>query len=100
MLFRHAPPRFDISASAAFPVVHPLTLAHQIRQDLWRLLQTVRGFSPVIQVSEASDALHVQAGGRALPPIGRHLEIQIAELLSSDRHRTRWLRFAERRAWV
>ena len=44
---RHLPVRFDLRVSARIAVAGPVSLAsvaHQIRQDVWRALQRLRGF--------------------------------------------------------
>lgn len=43
-LSRQLPARFDVVASTTLPEGDPLRLAHQIRQDMWRMLKRVRGF--------------------------------------------------------
>lgn len=63
VLSRHLPPRFDISACAKFPLLRKSRLAHQVRQDVWRALQGVRGFSPVIRIDTFSDHMVLTAGG-------------------------------------
>ncbi|RAP41330.1 hypothetical protein BYZ73_10295 [Rhodovulum viride] len=89
---RHLPVRFDLCASAAFPPARKGRLALQIRQDLWRMLQDLRGFSPVIRVEEEGQGLRVSAGGRAAAPFPRlDCEARIGALLTSPVHRSRWL---------
>ncbi len=90
-LARHLPARFDVAAFAQFPMVSKTRLAHQIRQDLWRCLQTVRGFSPVVQIEQADGILNVTAGGRAIQPVSRALEEQIEALLNDSSKRRRWI---------
>ncbi len=94
-LARHLPARFDFRATAQFPRVGKLRLAQQVRQDMWRLLQDVRGFSPVIHLEEMDHGLMLCAGGRVEGPAPRaKLESKLAELLDSPRHRQRWLAYA------
>ncbi|ANB35008.1 hypothetical protein [Rhodovulum sulfidophilum] len=89
---RQLPVRFDLCASAAFPPASKGRLALQIRQDLWRMLQDLRGFSPVVTVEEEGQGLRVRAGGRAAAPFPRSdCERKIAALLTSPSHRARWL---------
>jgi hypothetical protein len=90
-LARHLPVRFDVAASAQFPVVSKTRLAQQIRQDLWRRLQNVRGFSPVVQIEQADGVLNVTAGGRAAYPVSRGLEAKIETLLNDASKRRRWI---------
>lgn len=93
---RRMPPRFDVAASAAFPPARKGRLAHQIRQDLWRMLRHLPGFSPVVRVMEDGPYLTVTAGGRidgrGFPKA--ETEARIAALLVSPAHRTRWMRHA------
>ncbi len=94
-LTRHLPARFDLQAEAEFPLAGKLRLAQQVRQDMWRLLQNTRGFSPVVHVEERDHGLRLCAGGRVEGPAPRaELNIKIAELLNSPGHRRRWLAFA------
>lgn len=84
--------------------------ARQIRQDLWRALQRVRGFAPVVEVAsdhsgqggEAEGAVRVMvsAGGRldvAQAP-REVMEEKLRALLSSRSNRARWRAHARRRA--
>ncbi len=91
---RELPARFDVSASARFPIVGRARLAHQIRQDMWRALQNLRGFSPVVQVEQIDGALSVTAGGRLGTPIAPHVQETIDALLNDRVRRARWIRCA------
>jgi len=92
---RHLPVRFDVAAEAAFPPVGRLRLATQVRQDLWRMLQRVRGFSPVIMVEARDGGLWLRAGGRVSgpAPVAR-LNDRIAAVLNDADHRARWIAHA------
>jgi len=95
ILARRLPARFDIAAAAVFPPVRKLRLASQVRQDLWRALRHVRGFSPVIRVEEVDGGLWLRAGGRVAGPAPRaRLEAGIAALLADTANRARWLTHA------
>jgi hypothetical protein len=98
VLARQWPPRFDVAADSVFPPVRPGRLAQQIRQDLWRAFQGLRGFSPVIEV-RATDCgeLTVRAGGRLSGRASSDLETRIQDLLNSPAHRARWLSWAGER---
>ncbi|RSK31433.1 hypothetical protein EJA01_14930 [Rhodovulum iodosum] len=97
-LARHLPARFDLSVRAGFPAARKRRLAQQIRQDLWRELQQIRGFSPVIRVEAEGAGLVVTAGGRAARPFPKaRAETRIAALLASPAHRARWLAHAQER---
>lgn len=92
-LCRHLPPRFDVVAQTTLPLARKGRLAQQIRQDLWRALQDLRGFSPVVEITEQAGELCIRAGGRvnsrSFPK--QKLEAQIAALLDSCGHRQRWV---------
>ena len=92
---RRVPVRFDVSAEARFGPLRKLALAQQVRQDLWRALQKVRGFAPVVRVTETGAGVTVTAGGQVE---GRHdrarLEHVIAELLADPGRVARWTRWA------
>lgn len=95
-LARRLPVRFDLSAETVLPPARKGRLAQQIRQDLWRVLRHLRGFSPVVRIEEDGSHLKVRAGGsvaaRTFPK--QQAEAQIAALLDSPAHRARWLAHA------
>ncbi len=95
-LCRQSPPRFDVAAATELPMADPLRLAHQIRQDVWRALQNVRGFSPVVRIERAAEGTKVTAGGRVSGSVAPVLVERIAEVLASPANRRRWLRHASR----
>ena len=93
-LARHLPARFDVSVEAELPVCDPGRLARQVRQDIWRALQRVRGFSPVVRVERSEDAMRVTAGGR-VPAVARSdAERKIADVLGDAGRSARWVRWA------
>lgn len=92
--------RFDVAADTVLPRVNMVRLATQIRQDLWRALQRVRGFCPVVRVEEDGTHLRVRAGGEVFArtyPKPR-IEATIAELLANPENRKRWITHAKRRS--
>jgi len=95
-LCRQLPARFDVAASTTLPMGDPVRLAHQIRQDMWRALQRVRGFSPVVQLTREGDVIRITAGGRVAGPVAPGLSAQIADLLACPAHRARWVAQAGR----
>lgn len=96
---RQVPARFDVAASAEFPVVgSDKALAMQIRQDMWRMLRDVRGFSPVVQVQSRSGGLTVTAGGRIARPAAPDTVARIASMLARPDLRARWIAHASRRS--
>lgn len=89
--------RFDVFAEAGFPFVSPRRLALQIRQDMWRRLQRLRGFSPVIEIWEVEGGLRVKAGGQVEGRFPKaYVAAQIADLLEDRSYRERWIRYARR----
>lgn len=97
-LARHIPVRLDVAAECAMPLLRKAPLAHQIRQDLWRALRRLRGFSPVVRVKEEGPHLLIQAGGTVFANSFPKdwAEARIAALLNDPAHRARWARCARR----
>jgi hypothetical protein len=94
-LTRRLPARFDVAATAAFPPARAVRLAHQVRQDLWRSLRDIRGFSPVVDVTPDGPGLRITAGGAVAGPVPRaQANARIAALLSDPATRARWLAHA------
>ena len=91
---RYLPARFDIVVETRFPPLRKGCLAQQIRQDLWRRLRAVRGFSPVVEVRDAGGELHVRAGGRMDCNFPRGLTPAIEEFLAQPDLRQRWIAHA------
>ncbi|UWQ77873.1 hypothetical protein K3725_11125 [Leisingera sp. S132] len=95
-LSRRLPARFDVAAESVLPGGDPLRLAHQIRQDMWRQLQSLRGFSPVVEITAEGQGLKVRAGGQVMGRVPSNAAAQIAEVLENPGRRARWLRHAGR----
>ncbi|MDE4173567.1 hypothetical protein PXK01_05340 [Phaeobacter sp. PT47_59] len=95
-LCRQSPPRFDVASVTDLPLADPVRLAHQIRQDIWRALQNVRGFSPVVRVERCGDGARVTAGGRVEGVVAPVLAARISDVLANPANRRRWLRHATR----
>lgn len=93
-LSRRLPARFDLAAETTLPGGDPLRLAHQIRQDMWRALQSLRGFAPAVEISAAGAGLRVRAGGQVAGQVPANAAGRIAEVLDSAANRARWLRHA------
>ena len=92
---RRLPVRFDLSVKTLLPEASRLGIAQQVRQDLWRALQMLRGFSPVVQVARTQHGLEVTAGGQvdgAFPQ--KKAEALIAALLNDPGNRARWISWA------
>ena len=96
-LARHWPPRWDVDATSDFPPVAAGRLAQQIRQDLWRVLRGLRGFSPVVEVSPTEAGLTVRAGGRLVAPVPAGTAARIQDLLEDPARRARWVGWAGQR---
>ncbi|ALG91138.1 MULTISPECIES: hypothetical protein [Actibacterium] len=99
-LARHLPPRFDVMAQTAMPLARKGRLAQQIRQDLWRALRRLRGFTPVVRVEEDGAHLLVRAGGeiRARTFPRAQTQATIEAVLNCPANRARWLANARREA--
>ncbi len=95
-LSRRLPAKFDVFAIEKFPFVNKRKLALQVRQDLWRELRGLRGFSPVIHISTTSEGLLLKAGGECakFPP---DTESRIKSLLENPKKRARWLAWSKLR---
>ncbi|MCP9483660.1 hypothetical protein NNA36_16995 [Shimia sp. CNT1-13L.2] len=92
---RRLPVRFDVSAETVLPAGSPVRLARQVRQDMWRRLQGMRGFSPVVKVETKGALCRVTAGGSVegtFPRAGT--EAAIAEVLADPQNRARWSAWA------
>ena len=94
-LARQRPARFDVPARASFPPLRRGRLAHLIRQDLWRALQSLRGFSPVVRVTRTQTGLDVTAGGRVAGAVPSATQTHITTLLNDPKHRARWIAHAK-----
>lgn len=95
-LARRLPVRFDVAVTTTLPKMRKARLAQQVRQDLWRALQNVRGFSPVVRVVETDAGCEVTAGGsvdaKTFPRA--RMEAVLEEVLGDPRRRARWARWA------
>lgn len=96
LVTRRKPVRWDVSASATFPKCHPLRLAHQIRQDMWRELKLIRGFCPAVEIT-LGDEFTVRAGGRVQRHVHPKADEWVERLLNDDSKRRRWLAYARLR---
>lgn len=95
-LCRQAPAQLDVRAATVLPAGDPLRLAHQIRQDVWRAVRNVRGFSPVVRLEHQDGTIAVTAGGRVPGPVAPGLSARIAAVLECPANRRRWLAHAGR----
>ena len=90
-LCRHVPPRFDFAVSTMLPHGRAVRLAHQIRQDLWRALQRVRGFSPVVRLERKADGWRVCAGGRVSGSVPAAVIARADAVVNDPARQSRWL---------
>lgn len=99
-LSRQKAARFDVSVTRALGPgrISRTALAHQVRQDVWRALRRVRGFSPAVRVRTGTDGIDVTAGGALPHPRLRTaaMEARITEVLEDPANRRRWLTRARR----
>ena len=97
-LARRLPARFDISREISMPLMSAPRLARQIRQDIWRKLQSIRGFLPVVEITDCGAHLHIRAGGELTcpAPFERSGE-RIFDVLSNRDNQRRWAAFAAAR---
>ncbi len=98
-LSRRAGARLDFAVQTRLPDGNRLRIAHQIRQDLWRRLQGLRGFSPVVVVERRGGALFVQAGGQVDTRVFAKAWAETAarDVLTCALNRQRWSAFAVQR---
>ncbi len=101
VLARHWPARFDFMVELHLPCAPGALrlgrLARQVRQDLWRALRDLRGFSPVIQIVAQEEGVLLQAGGRlATTAMARHATHIATLSLSDPARQARWLAWAGR----
>lgn len=119
------PARMDLAVHAAWDAPgqdagqplnrrrYRIETARQIRQDLWRALQSVRGFAPVVEVAsdhsgEAPSEDGATGGVRIMVSAGGRLdtshapravmEERVRALLENPANRRRWRAHAARRA--
>lgn len=72
-------------------------VAHQIRQDMWRKLQRLRGFCPAVRVTTQPGGVAVLAGGAVEGPVTDRARSQLADLLGDPALRERWVSNARKR---
>lgn len=98
---RHWPVRWDVVAETTLPDAGLLRTAQQVRQDMWRALQNLRGFAPAVEVRRDGGVLYLRAGGAVDGKVAQdHVEALIADLLSCPLRRARWSRHARHREHV
>lgn len=71
-------------------------IAHQIRQDMWRELQRLRGFCPAVRVTAQPGGVAILAGGAVEGAVTAHAREAIADLLNDPTLRARWIKNAQK----
>ncbi|GAA6182342.1 MULTISPECIES: hypothetical protein [unclassified Shimia] len=95
---RRLPVRWDVMAETTLPDAGLLRTAQQVRQDMWRGLQDLRGFAPIVEVRRDGGKLHLRAGGAVDGKLAQaHVESTIFEILNCPERRERWSRHARHR---
>ncbi len=90
-LSRRLPAQFDVAVQTGAQGC----IAHQLRQDMWRALQNLRGFSPVVRVATNGSDLEITAGGTVAGRFPKATtEARLAALLDDPNLRARWARYA------
>lgn len=90
-LSRRVPACWDVAVEAELPDGSMGRIAHQVRQDLWRALQRLRGFSPAVRVEANGDGLLVTAGGAVAGAVPPGTCRKIREVLDDPANRARWV---------
>lgn len=90
----NAQARWDVAARTTLPVTGRARLAHLIRQDMWRSLQRLRGFSPMVEVTRHCDHLEVRAGGTVQGAVPPRSQEQVQSVLDHAGNRRRWIGYA------
>jgi len=93
-LCRQLPPRLEFAVQTVLPNADPVRLAHQIRQDMWRALQRVRGYAPVIRLDPVPEGWAVTAGGSASRAPAPAVMDRALAVLNDPGNRARWIRQA------
>jgi hypothetical protein len=91
VLSRPGRARLDVRAATVLPDARRGRVARQVRQDLWRALRRVRGFSPVVRVRREAGSLVLVAGGQVEGTAPRGLAERIALVLEDEGNRARWV---------
>ena len=92
---RRWPCRMDLAVTAPVSARAGRRLARAIRQDMWRLLRDLRGFSPLVRVSALPDGAMVTAGGQLDAPWPRAATMaRLSDLLADPARQARWRNWA------
>lgn len=89
------PVQFDLLAETILPICRSQKLALQIRQDMWRILQNLRGFLPAVEVTGHAMGMHVRAGGQLTCSVHiRYAQLKLQDMLDDPTYRQRWINYA------
>ncbi len=94
---RCLPVKWDIFAETRLPDMGRRRLAHAVRQDLWRMLQRLRGYAPIVSVTRAGQGVQLRAGGSVAGSVPPGAQAQIAAMLADPARRAAWQRAAGHR---
>ncbi|MEL7014122.1 MAG: hypothetical protein AAFO72_12680 [Pseudomonadota bacterium] len=95
LLARRWPARFDVCAMTILPPMRLVPLVHMVRQDIWRALRRLRGFSPVVEARVTDLGVSVTAGGQVSGPLpAKALVERLRAVLDHAPNRERWHRCA------
>ncbi len=101
LIFRRTPVRFDLCVGARCLSCRMNYVGHQIRQDIWRALQNLRRFLPVVEIGIVTDNLSLRAGGQLTFLVNLvSAEERPCTPLHDSQIRTRCLHFAAIKAEV
>ena len=92
---KRLPVQFDLLAETNLPPCRSQKLALQIRQDMWRLLQNVRGLLPAVEVTGRETVIYVRAGGQLTCSVHvRSAQAKLQDMLDDPTYRQRWINYA------
>ncbi|MEO0357181.1 MAG: hypothetical protein AAF386_02585 [Pseudomonadota bacterium] len=83
----------ELTAHTIVPDCHKGKLARQVRQDVWRALQNLRGFVPVVTVTNAAQGLKVTARGMPCQANAK-AQADLEAVLSDPKNHMRWVNYA------
>lgn len=97
LVVRRHPVRWDFSAQTRLPDMGRRRLAHAVRQDMWRVLQRVRGFAPVVSVTRDAQGILLRAGGQVEGRMSGAIGARVAQMLDDPARHAAWAKAAAHR---
>lgn len=94
LIARRLPLDWTLSVRTRLPDLGRRRLAHAVRQDLWRMLQRLRGFAPAVSVTRDGQGVELRAGGAVQGSVPQGAQREIAALLEDASTRAAWVRAA------